>query len=112
MGYNYDDNYWDSRIEGSKNRNVPRGVHIMGKPEAKVCRKLMADTGLTEEELREHKKYRKLLSEAQKEGEKAKLNARQKKKRDLMKKATKTTGLAKEHPDTKKVYAELVDEWW
>ena len=41
------------------------GGHVMSKPEAKVMRRLQAETGLSEEEIREHKKYRKMLSDAQ-----------------------------------------------
>ena len=72
------DDYWDRPSYGSKNRGVPRGVHIMNGPEAKVMRRLKSDTGLTEEEIREVKKYRVELSTAQKEGEKAKRSKLQK----------------------------------
>jgi len=41
------------------------GAHIMGKPEAKVMRRIQAETGLPEEEIRMYKKYRKMLSDAQ-----------------------------------------------
>ena len=42
-----------------------RGEHVMSKPEAKVMRRLQAETGLSEEEIRSVKKYRKMLSDAQ-----------------------------------------------
>lgn len=102
---------------GSKNLGVPKDIHVMNKDEAKLCRKLMSETGLSEEELREHKKYRIMLSEAQKLGSKelaysAKHNRTKKR---LMKQATKRTGLAKAHPETQKIYKELVEStnrWW
>lgn len=96
---------------GSKNRYATNGVHIMNKAEAKVCRKLMSDTGLSEKELREHKKYRKLLSDAQREGSKENGYYEViKKRRDrLMKRVTKITKLAKEHPDTIKLFNEFCD---
>jgi len=55
------------RMKTSKadSRRYKRDEHVMGQPEAKVCRRLMAETGLNEEQLREHKKYRKMLSDAQ-----------------------------------------------
>lgn len=40
--------------------------HIPNKNEAKVLRRLMSETGQTEEQLRRCKKFRKLLSDAQK----------------------------------------------
>ena len=62
---------WDDEKEDfrgwSKNINAPAGVHIMNKNESAVLRKLKKETGLNEEELRKEKKYRKILSEAQKE---------------------------------------------
>ena len=106
----YDDEDYMSRPDyGSKNRYTPRDIHVMNSDEAKMCRKLMADTGLTEKELREHKKYRVMLSDAQKEGSKETpyFERDEKRKKKLMKQATKSTGLAKEHPDTIKIYNEL-----
>lgn len=64
-----DDNYWNDDYvpeHRSKKLNAPPGVHIMNKHEKEALRKLKAETGLTEEELRKEKKYRKILSDAQK----------------------------------------------
>ena len=94
---------------GSKNKYVPEGVHIMNNAESKVMRKLKSKTGLSEEEIREIKKYRIILSTAQKEGEKAKRSDYQKLKDGIMKNATMETKLAKEHPKTKEVYKRLVE---
>lgn len=49
--------------------SLPNGVHLMNKNEAKVMRQLKKKTGLSEEEIREVKKYRKMLSDAQDAGE-------------------------------------------
>jgi len=60
---NYDDEMcW----ERERRRRFARadGAHIMGKPEAKMMRKIQAENNLTEEEVREHKKYRKMLADA------------------------------------------------
>jgi hypothetical protein len=48
------------------------GEHVMNKDEAKVMRRLQAQTGLSKEEIRDKKKYRIMLSEAQDKGEKPK----------------------------------------
>ncbi len=117
MNYWEDEDYWNPPNYGSSNINAPKGKHIMNKNEGKLCRKLMAETGLTEEELREDKKYRKMLSAAQKEGTVAKRHPLQKLKDDIMKSCTKELGLAKEHPKTKELYAQKVRDlqskgWW
>ena len=54
------------KIGYSKNINAPDGIHIMNKNERKALAKLKRKTGLNEEQLRKEKKYRKILSEAQK----------------------------------------------
>lgn len=61
-----EDMFEDTPSHGSKNYYAPRGVHIMNKNERKALAKLKIDTGLSEEELRKEKKYRKILSDAQK----------------------------------------------
>lgn len=49
--------------------NCPPDKHLPNKNEAKMLRKIMAETGLNELEVRNIKKYRKMLSEAQDAGE-------------------------------------------
>ena len=72
------------------------GEHVPNKNEAKMLRRLKAETGLTEEQLREHYKYRKMLSDAQKrQGGETRVT---RKRRDVMKKITKELKLPKEHP--------------
>ena len=73
--------------------------HIPNKSEAKLLRKLQAKTGLTEEEVRSRKKYRKMLSQAAKKSETKHSNG--KSKGGFEKSITRTTGLPIEHPLSK-----------
>lgn len=74
MSWDYEDyqyDYGDDRTPNWKERKIKSGnpdlsKHYPNKNESKLVRRLMSQTGLTEEELREHKKYRKILSEEQK----------------------------------------------
>lgn len=60
------DQDYQQRDGWSKNIHAPKGVHIMNKNERKALNVLKRETGLTEEELRKEKVFRKVLSEAQK----------------------------------------------
>lgn len=87
-------------VYGTKHhtRRYQRGEHVMNSNEAKVMRRLQSETGLTEVEIREHKKYRVLLSEAQtKQGN---TNRGIKEAQRLLKRVTRALKLAKHHPDT------------
>jgi len=104
-----DEYYWDDTPKSYirlKKRYAKEGEHIPNKNEAKLLRKLMSDTGLTESELRSHKTYRIMLSDAQKV--KTKLNKKEKAIRDITKAITKKLKLAKEHP---LVQAEFKKQW-
>lgn len=74
---------WKSgRMKTSKEntRRYARGEHVMSKPEASLMRKIQSETGLSEEEVRSQKKFRKMLSDIQmSEQAKAGLNYRRKK---------------------------------
>lgn len=87
----------DYSKRGERKKHANPGEHILNKNESKLLRKLMSETELTEKELREHKKYRKMLSDAQKVPV-ARLSELEKNKRDTMKEITKELKLAKEHP--------------
>jgi hypothetical protein len=103
MEYDYY-SYYDGETPRWKveRKNLFRNAgHIPNKLEAKKIRQLMAETGLTEEELRKHKKYRKILSEAQKPEVKEKSDP-------VLKAVTKTLKLAKEHPDVLFVYNHIM----
>lgn len=95
--------------------------HIPNKDEAQELRKIMASTGLSEKEIRQDPKYRKMLSEAQKAGQKAKRTETQRTFQKLIKKACQQTGLVPQHPETIKALQEILDKralsyfrrsWW
>lgn len=103
-----DDSYYGSDLRnGSKlNRRYKYKLgegdpHIMNSLESKVLRCLMSETGLKEEEIREIKKYRVMLSEAAKSGQTSMSGSTSKK---LMKTITKELKLPKEHPHCKQMY--------
>lgn len=81
--------------------------HVPNKNEAKLLRKLMSETGMSEAELRKDKKYRVMLSQAQKVPA-AKTSPLVKIKKTIMKDVTKELKLAKEHP---LVQAEFKTRW-
>lgn len=88
---------------------IPEGIpHFPNKNEASVLRKLMSQTGLTELELREHKAYRILLSEAQKQQ-----GSKSYQDRALLrtlKQVTRQVKLPLDHPKTKEAWLALWEE--
>jgi len=92
-----------------KGRKLQQGRtgHIPNKDEAQELRKIMASTGLKEEEVRADKKYRKMLSEAQKDGQKRKRDYVTKWYHLQIKKACRQTKLAPQHPETIKALQEI-----
>jgi hypothetical protein len=74
--------------------------HYANKNEGQVLRRIMSRTGLSEEEVRFHPQFRKELSEAQVEGQKAKRTYSERWCHMIIKDACKETQLAKEHPKT------------
>jgi hypothetical protein len=82
--------------------------HYPNKDEAQELRKIMASTGLSEEEVRQDKKYRKMLSDAQKAGQKAKRTEIERFYQKLIKEACKETGLTPQHPETLKALDEII----
>jgi hypothetical protein len=95
-------------VHTSKNINAPKGVHIMNKNESAALRRLKQETGLTEEELRKEKKYRKILSDAQKQ--KGTKTDRDRFVLGIVKSATQHTKLAAEHPKTIQKINEIIEE--
>lgn len=89
-------------IRSKKSRKIETdsSKHYPNKDEAALLRKLIQSTGLSEEEIRKVKKYRKMLSEAQKQGQKAKTDPQTKWYQDKIKEACKETGLVPQHPKT------------
>ena len=106
----YEDPSNDSYIRYKKKFAKP-GVHVPGKREATLLRKLMSETGMNEAELRVHKKYRKMLSDTQKMKSNTKTE-REKKIISVMKAVTKKLGLAKEHPKCIEAFKELWRDWY
>lgn len=58
----------DTDTYKEKTRRYARGEHVMSKAEGSLMRRIQSETGLSEEEVRTHKKYRKMLSDTQKSG--------------------------------------------
>lgn len=52
-------------VNDYQHQRKPFNGHYPAKKEAKLLRRIMAQTGLTEAEVRSRKKYRKMLSETQ-----------------------------------------------
>lgn len=86
----------------SKRKRLANG-HIMNKNESKLCRKLMAQTGLSENELRQHKKYRVMLSNAQKVPKAKIASYVGKAVRNIIRRIQKETGLTIQHPISKEM---------
>lgn len=70
MSYDYD-RYedWTDRNKRYKAKRAKPGVHVPGKKEASILRRIKSETGMSEAEIREIPKYRKELSDAQKNPE-------------------------------------------
>ncbi len=92
-----------------RKKHAKPGEHIPNKNEAKLLRKLMSQTGMSEEELRSHKKYRRMLSQAQKVPA-AKKSDEQKRLDNIMKGVTKNLKLAKEHPKVQEEFHRILKE--
>lgn len=86
----------------------PPEIHIMNKNESKCLRRIQQKTGMNEKEIRDIKKYRIELSNAQKKGITL-LNYysdRDRQRKHILKGITRELKLAKEHPDVQKKYNE------
>ena len=106
MSWWEDNEYWEnprrymSARKAGKIANDP-SKHYPNKDEAALLRKIKTETGLSEEQIRSHKKYRIMLSEAQKMGREPKRGAGEARfYKWKLKQACRETGLPKEHPDT------------
>ena len=110
----YYDNYYDANMRYSNQRKARKITndptkHYPNKDEATELRKIMSETGLTEEEIRADKKYRKQLSATQKAGQKAKRTETERTFQRLIKVACKRTGFTPQHPDTIKALQKILD---
>jgi len=113
-----DDDYWFDRPQNymsarkaGKIANDP-SKHYPNKDEAAVLRKIKSDTGLSEEEIRSIKKYRVMLSEAQKRGEKPKRHPVEVFWQRLIKEACQETGLVPQHPDTLAALEIIIERYY
>jgi hypothetical protein len=112
--FDYDDDCQESRTYTTERKrkkilNDPT-KHYPNKDEAQELRKIMSSTGLSEKEVREDKKYRKQLSDAQKAGQKAKRTETENFYQKIIKEACKKTGLVPQHPDTLKAIDVIIKE--
>ncbi len=88
------DKTYRERIFSTRGKDEDGNVHIPNKIESKELRKLMSKTGLSEKELRDIKKYRKILADVAKTANIVKTTQRDRR----LKIITKFLKLAKEHP--------------
>ena len=109
--YDYEDDL-DFVARGKKPRKIANdsSKHYPNKNESRELRKIMAETGLSEAEVRADKKYRKQLSDAQKAGLKPKRSEAELWYHHCIKEACRKTGLAKEHPETLMELQAVLDE--
>jgi len=113
--YDDDDDYYDGNMRYTTQRKVKKIAndptkHYPNKDEAKLLRKIMSETGMTEEQIRADKTYRIQLSKAQKAGQKAKRTDSERWCHSIIRSACKETKLAKEHPKTIEVIEKILAE--
>ncbi len=77
-----------------------RGGHIANKKESALLRKIMSDTGKTEEEIREIYKYRKALSEAAKPAPSTEEAKQKKYYKNVIRQACNLSGFWPSHPES------------
>lgn len=106
----YEDRWYEPYSKKTSKIRQDNTKHYPNKDEARVLRQIMSSTGLSEEEVRSHKKYRKMLSKAQKESQKAKYSRSERWFRNKIKQACKKTGLAPQHPDTIEALDEILKD--
>lgn len=103
-----EDDYQQTDYLDPRKRFAAPGVHIMNKDESKMMRRLVSQTGLSEEDVRKHKKYRIMLAKARNQSTFAKRTELQKTRDSVMKEVCRKLKLAKEHPTVIKAFW---DEW-
>lgn len=112
----------DREIWGKKSKRIKGNdtIHYPNQDESRALRRIMSETGLSEEEVRGIKKYRVMLSVAAKSGLKGKkVSSEGRFYRGLIKDACRDTGLVPQHPDTLVTLQCLIDQrfdrvgiWW
>lgn len=94
---------WDSpRIIGDPRyyikKSLPPDVHLPNSGEAKKLRQIMAETGLTEEQIRKVKKYRQQLAKAANVNPKPRMHPLDRKWKNIVSTFTRKHNLAPGHP--------------
>ena len=98
-----------NHIKSAKIENDPT-KHYPNKNESALLRRIMAKTGLIEEEIRNIKKYRKMLADASKSSKKSLKSASKKYYKKCIKYACKETGLVPQHPKTLEALEKILDK--
>lgn len=111
----YENDHYKTFSKKSSRIQNDNTVHYPNKNEARLLRRIMASTGLSAEEVRGHYKYRRMLSEAQKRGQRPYGSSRYRDDKKefytrLIKRACKETGLVPQHPDTIVILQCLIDD--
>jgi transcription initiation factor TFIIIB Brf1 subunit/transcription initiation factor TFIIB len=107
----YDCGYYSTTIVNDyQHQRKPFEGHYAAKDEAKLLRRIMSQTGLTEAEVRDRKKYRVMLSETQKQNGWGSSNRPLKEAKKLLKSITKELKLAKEHPKVAEKFYDTLKE--
>lgn len=91
-------------------RGIPAGPHAPNKNEGQLLRRLMAQTGLPESELRQRKTYRQQLAQAR--SARGTKSAEQRYGLHLRKQVLRELKLPKEHPAVKAAFFARVQQGW
>ena len=86
------------------------GIHIPDKKESETLRKIMSDTGLSEDEVRQIPKYKWMLARSEQQNQKPKRTQKQKTLDNIMKNVTRDLKLAKEHPLVQEEFKKRLDQ--
>ena len=111
MGHSiYENDHYSTFSKKTNKIRRDNTKHYPNKDEASLLRKIISETGLSEKKIREVKKYRIMLSDAQKQAQKPKHNSIEKWYQKRIKEACKKTGLVPQHPKTIKVLDEILTD--
>lgn len=112
MSYDFLNSEWKRHNRMKRKYQASPDVHIHGKPEGKVLRALMSQTGLTEKELREIPMYRVMLSDTQDVTHNKHTFDWYKileKRKTLLDDLSKNMKLNKKHPQVVKIYKKKLE---
>lgn len=95
-----------------RHKRRSRSGRVSNKNEGKVLRRLMSETGMCEEEVSSIKKYKTILSEAQKFSSLSIRNDVEKVTERILSKFSKKMKLPKRHPEVRKAFENEWKEYW